>query len=346
MSRRRTQAFTLIELLVVVAIIALLISLLLPALAGAKEQGKRAKCLANERQIAIAAQSYALEDQKEQVIPIHKKMVEPVTQGFWYARTVNWFAWGGPSGKIPFLTGPTSGGLLRESDPLDPPPPAGVLLQPDWSVKTRPLNKYIFTGGLNYADTKKIEMFHCPSDVGYARSTLTAPIDDAPAANANRPCYDSLGNSYRGSLYCLMNQSGNGESFAIGPWGHRLSTILSAARTIQFGEPTFFNMIGLDSGGNDRDPILLTGWHKKPMTDNLIFCDGSARSTRADKILHVDDASGTQMNAIAGYISRGPTWSLDVFPTPGARIWGTSLIPSGPPQSDQWPFLGYQTNLR
>jgi prepilin-type N-terminal cleavage/methylation domain-containing protein/prepilin-type processing-associated H-X9-DG protein len=56
---RRAYAFTLIELLVVVAIIALLISILLPALSGARAQGKQAKCLANLDQMGKAARLYA-----------------------------------------------------------------------------------------------------------------------------------------------------------------------------------------------------------------------------------------------------------------------------------------------
>ena len=59
MSRRR--AFTLIELLVVVAIIALLLAMLLPALSGAA-RSQRVKCQANLRTIGHAVQFYLTEN--------------------------------------------------------------------------------------------------------------------------------------------------------------------------------------------------------------------------------------------------------------------------------------------
>ncbi|MCK4624736.1 MAG: type II secretion system protein [Phycisphaerae bacterium] len=57
--RSEQRAFTLVELLVVVAIIALLVSILLPTLNRAKESARMVKCLANLHAIGTAANMYA-----------------------------------------------------------------------------------------------------------------------------------------------------------------------------------------------------------------------------------------------------------------------------------------------
>lgn len=65
---RNRKAFTLVELLVVIGIIALLISVLLPALNRARQSANSLKCLANLRQMGQLVQMYAIDNQ--QSLPI------------------------------------------------------------------------------------------------------------------------------------------------------------------------------------------------------------------------------------------------------------------------------------
>jgi len=77
----RRKAFTLIELLVVVAIIALLISILLPSLARARELAKRTACAANLSGIGKALATYANENEQRWPIVAHTEFTGATYSG-------------------------------------------------------------------------------------------------------------------------------------------------------------------------------------------------------------------------------------------------------------------------
>lgn len=344
----RRRGFTLIELLVVVAIIALLISILIPSLQSAKEQGKRAKCLANLKNIAQAIHGYAGEDRKEHAIPVQRAYADPDNPTSFTLPEylfLSWWTWGGRDGIVPWQVGaPNANAYVRELNEQNQPQ-TGNYHWKVYAAKYRPLNQYIYPS-INDNDRFSMPLYQCPSDVGYPLDSPTVGlvVDDMSRLARRIPCYDGIGNSYRGSFASIGVRNGR-RWFTIGPAGHRLSSLQNTSDTIWFGDPIFFNMIG--NFLTSQTYLDFYGWHKKKGIDNMAFVDGSCREAPVGQQQTWDQQTLNAMGAERAP-RRSDTWRLDVYPIGGAVLIRdrNDSAPTWAGDPNRWPVRGYQDNMK
>src|SRR5262245_28341098 len=138
-NRRLSRGFTLIELLVVIAIIALLISVLLPALNNAKNEGTKATCAANLREIMNGTAMYETDNNGDKKIPwyqdpTHRDGADPQCGTL-----------GGQWPELPAFQVITPWVFGGFRSPLNPDTAAGDMPSDAWSypAQIRPINKFI-----------------------------------------------------------------------------------------------------------------------------------------------------------------------------------------------------------
>ena len=105
------RGFTLIELLVVIAIIAVLIALLLPAVQSAREAARRAQCVNNLKQIALACHNY---ESAQGCFPMGNRYMNTLESNNCTDQNY-WGGWSAFAYVLPFLEGGNQFGAINFS---------------------------------------------------------------------------------------------------------------------------------------------------------------------------------------------------------------------------------------
>jgi prepilin-type N-terminal cleavage/methylation domain-containing protein len=155
------EAFTLLELLVVVAIIAVLVSILMPAMAGARNEASTAKCVANIRGITQATAMY-MDAEERRILPWYQYPEHAAFRN--EVRVCTPWVFGGFKAPNPDASDAYVDSSL-------------------YPAQLRPLNAFVAPDVTEtYAENDRgravIEIYKCPAD----RSNSTSIISEPPAS--------------------------------------------------------------------------------------------------------------------------------------------------------------------
>ena len=249
---RKKGGFTLIELLVVIAIIAILAAILFPVFAKAREMARKANCMSNLKQLALAYVGYTNDcDGKSPT----------------YATCI-----GVPGAVVP--ASPVTFRQLRGAIP----PPVGVP-QTTWPMRL-------------YGDMKNKDIIWCPSDNGQSSAPLApvsyvmkAAADSncptRPGAPNNPPWRDGDFNYSGDQIIFYENKQFHWGGGALAPNlglgfvtlnaafcdGHAKTIRLPDLEGLGYGEPDYYNWNPTAGGG--------VGAYVSAQTDPRAYCDNN-----------------------------------------------------------------------
>jgi prepilin-type N-terminal cleavage/methylation domain-containing protein len=262
-----SRGFTLIELLVVVAIIALLISILLPSLSRAREQAKKVKCMSNLKQIGGAMLNYFTE--VNDWFPFEKRAEPQPGQAYFHG-----FYYGGHPGRHLPMFGDSSywwgyTNIYFRDTPNGRPFNRYMYTDlPSWDVP--PSNQSMFEM------VRNLPLYRCPSDVGGFWNQAGGQTSEN-----GRELYREVGSSYDLNYHFAGSwaiDAFSGEEKK--KWMNRCNAFIrqqllyDAARMIILYEDPF----DVSQGQN----VPIRGWHKEWMRHSFLFLDGHANNVVTD----------------------------------------------------------------
>jgi len=280
--KARTKGFTLIELLVVLATVALLVAMLLPAIAGTRQNSQVIGCLANQKRLAAGWIMYA-RDNNDVLVPNR-----------------------GLGGQSPLTVNPLTNPDLRPGGQYAQWCPGNmqnvtIALNYDQWIKA----------GLLYPYLSSLSVYHCPADLNRVPRNV-APSFRKPA----------LRTYSMNSWIQSMDGAGYNAAAWNGITGYVIYTKLAnmsrpgPSKTWVFMEES---PIGVDDAYFAVDPRQTTTWYNVPAVLHgnasvLAFADGHSDAHRWTdaNMIHGIGANGNGNNISADPNSQDLAWLLSV----------------------------------